>query len=115
MPSRMRILMLRLPRSLANLDWDPRIHSGEDNLRWSWLRSVEWGRWPLFLSQPIAPILLIWWPWHVVVVAAFVANFVWAGFVRNLFVSRWLATLGMYVVAARWITWPSSVIYLFVS
>src|SRR6266404_1826922 len=77
---RPRILsnMPQFPFSDEVLGWDPRIHSGEDNLRWSWLRAVEWGRWPIFLSQPLAPVLLIWWPWHIVVVTVFVANCLWA-------------------------------------
>jgi hypothetical protein len=95
------------------LGWDPRIHSGEDNLRWSWLRAVEWGRWPIFLSQPLAPVLLIWWPWREVILAVFVANCIWAVFIRNHFASRGMALLGVYVVATRWLTWPASVIYLF--
>ena len=46
------------------MGWNPGQHSDDDNLRWSWLRAVEWGRWPVFLSQPIGPVLLIWLPWQ---------------------------------------------------
>jgi hypothetical protein len=105
--------MLGLPRSILTLGWDPRLHSGEDNLRWSWLRAVEWGRWPIFLSQSLAPVLLTWWPWWEVILAVFLANCIWAVFVRNHFVSGGMALVGVYVVAARWLTWPTSVIYLF--
>jgi hypothetical protein len=112
---RRRVLpnMPQLPFPNEVLGWNPRIHSGEQNLRWCWLRAVEWGRWPIFLSQPVAPVLLIWWPWREVILAVFFANCTWAICVRNHFVSRRMANLGVYVVAARWITWPTSVIYLF--
>ena len=46
-------LMLRVQEGC--LVWNPADHSDQDNLTWSFLRAVEWGRWPIFLSQPVAP------------------------------------------------------------
>ena len=47
--------------------WNFDEHSDNDNMRWTWLRAVEWGMWPLFISQPIAPIALLFWPWWSVI------------------------------------------------
>jgi hypothetical protein len=93
--------------------WDPALHSNEDNLRWCWLRAVEWGRWPLFLSQPIAPVLLIWWSWRLVIVGVVIANLIWALFIRYRRVNMSMASSGVYLVAAKWVTWPASTAYLF--
>ena len=39
--------------------WNPSEHTKEENTKWSWLRAIEWGQWPLFMSQIFAPLLLI--------------------------------------------------------
>ena len=96
------------------MTWDPRAHSDDDNLHWSWLRAVEWGRWPIFLSQPIAPVLLIWLPWTTVVAGTVVLNVLWAVFVRYQLVSVRAAFLAVSFVLLKWITWPVATIYLFV-
>jgi hypothetical protein len=85
--------------------WNPRNHSDEDNLRWCWLRAVEWGNWPVFLSQTYAPVLLIWLTWKEVIIGVFLANLLWALFIRSNFISVPLADLGFFVVFPRWITW----------
>jgi len=82
--------------------WRPAEHTDEENLRWCWLRAVEWGAWPLFLSQFFAPILLVLIPWYIVVSGILVANVAWA-FVRYRFVSTDLAGLPVaFVVILKW-------------
>jgi len=81
--------------------WDPRQHTDEDNLRWSWLRAVEWGRWPLFVSQPIAPILFLFFPWYWVAIGAFLVNLLWAA-IRYAFVDAGLASIGALLVLLKW-------------
>jgi hypothetical protein len=93
--------------------WDPAQHSSEDSFRWCWLRAVEWGRWPVFVSQPIAPVLLIWWRWQAVVAIAFIANLIWARFFRYRGVSTAMASGGVLFVAGRWVTWPSATAFMF--
>ena len=39
--------------------WKTAEHTEEENKRWCWLRACEWGQWPLFVSQPIIPPLLL--------------------------------------------------------
>jgi len=78
--------------------WNPGEHSDDDNLRWSWLRAAEWGRWPVFLCQPIAPVLLIWLPWQQVASLVIGANLFWAAFIRYRFVSSQMASIGVTFV-----------------
>lgn len=42
--------------------WNPHENSDQENLRWCWLRAVEWGKWPLFVSQPLLPLMLFTCP-----------------------------------------------------
>jgi hypothetical protein len=94
--------------------WNPIEHSDQENLHWAWLRAVEWGRWPIFLSQTIAPVLLIWLPWFNVVAGVFILNLIWALFIRYKFISAVAASAGIYVVLARWVTWPAATIDMFI-
>lgn len=95
------------------MTWQPTEHSNDDNLRWCWLRAVEWGRWPIFLSQPVAPILLLWFPWTYVISGTVVLNILWALFVRYRFISVFVADAGAMFVLLKWISWPVAVALLF--
>jgi len=95
------------------MQWNPTEHSDQDNLTWSWLRAVEWGRWPLFISQPVAPILLVFLPWKHVVIGTVVTNILWAIFIRYTFVSVPAASFGVYLAKLKWITCPFCAVYLF--
>lgn len=82
--------------------YDPTAHSDQDNLRWCWLRSVEWGDWPLFMAQPVAPILLVYDFNYIGVVTSIMAlNYLWM-FVRYRFVSPLLADVGSDLVHLKW-------------
>ena len=86
----------------------------EELRRLLWLRAIEWANWPVFLSQPIVPILFIflWWPYALAFV--FFIDIVWA-FVRYSFVNMTLANLGAIFVA--WPKWPLAIgssIYLLI-
>jgi hypothetical protein len=93
--------------------WNPTKHSDEENLKWCWLRAVEWGRWPIFLSQVIAPPLLIFLSWKYVVLGFVAGNIAWALLVRYRFVNVALAYIGCVVVLFRWVTWPVATAYMF--
>jgi hypothetical protein len=54
--------------------WNPSEHSDDENLRFCWLRAVEWGNWPTFISQPVVPIAILFWSWKIVVGAAVILN-----------------------------------------
>jgi hypothetical protein len=95
------------------MSWIPGEHSDQENLTWAWLRAVEWGRWPIFVSQPIAPLFLLFFPWPAVVVGTILLNLMWAGFVRYRFVNIKAAYYGAIVVRLKWVTCPAVAIYLF--
>ncbi len=65
------------------------------------LRALEWGKWPLFVLQPIAPILLLFAEWWKVLTFEMLAYFTW-GLVRYRFVSLKLATAGAFFVKLKW-------------
>jgi hypothetical protein len=87
----------------------------EDEIkRWLWLRAIEWGAFPAYLSQPVAPILFIFYHWYFVVLGVVALGLIWC-FFRYSFVS-----VGLYsavVLPVVWLKWPAAVgssIYLFV-
>src|SRR5207247_10716013 len=73
--------------------------------RWLWLRAVEWAAFPAFLSQPVAPILFIFFPWYFVMLGVVTLGLVWR-FVRYSFVSVRIAIA--VVVLVVWLKWPAS-------
>jgi hypothetical protein len=86
------------------MTWNPLEHPDEENLRWAWLRAVEWGRWPIFLSQVYAPVLLLFISWKWVVGLTIGANLAWLGG-RFLDVNVQVAFLGALVTQVKWLTW----------
>ena len=70
------------------------------------------GRWPIFISQPAAPLLLIFFSWNEVVITVFLVNLLWALFIRYRLVILPLAYWGAAVVTLRWITCPGATIWL---
>lgn len=95
------------------MTWNAAQHPDEVNLRWSLLRAIEWGRWPIFLSQPVAPILLLFLNWKAVVSSVIVVNLLWAIFVRYRFVSVVAAYWGAVMVKVKWVVCPAAAVYLF--
>ena len=88
-------------------------YSDDEIKRWLWLRAVEWTAFPAYLSQPIAPILFIFYPWYFVVLGDFIAGIIWC-FIRYSFVSVRLADA--VVIPVVWLKWPAAIgcsIYLF--
>jgi len=89
-------------------------YTDDEIKRWLWLRAVEWGAFPAFLSQPVAPILFIFFPWYFVVLGVVALGLIWR-FVRYSFVSVGVA--GAVVVPVAWLKWPAAIgsgIYLFI-
>ena len=87
----------------------------EDEIkRWLWLRAIEWGAFPAYLSQPVAPILFIFYHWYFVVLGVVALGLIWC-FFRYSFVSVGLSSA--VVLPVVWLKWPAAVgssIYLFV-
>ncbi len=95
--------------------WNSAEHTDEENLRWSYLRAIEWGRWPIFVSQIYAPMLLLFLPWQAVVVAVVLSNIFWAIFIRYRHVSIGPASVGALLTRLKWALCPIAAIYLLVS
>ena len=94
--------------------WNPSQHSDQENLQWCWLRAVEWANWPLFLSLPIGPPLLIEISvWQIIVVLV-VLDLLWLG-VRYRVVSVRLSSIGAVYSLLRWVTIPAAAIALAIS
>ena len=93
--------------------WNPREHTDRENQDWSSLRASEWGGLPLFLSQPLVPLLLIWFPWKALVLSLVAINFTWGLTARYRFISIALADLGSVFHYWKWITCPVAATYLY--
>jgi hypothetical protein len=82
--------------------------------RWLHLRATEWCAWPVFLSQPAVPLLIIAFPPIAVLLGVVVAEFIWR-FVRYSFVSPRLANVGAtFVIFLKWPCAIGAAIYLLI-
>ncbi len=91
--------------------WHSNQHTTELNVRWAWLRAVEWLVWPLFLSQPIVPILLLVVQWKWVIFGTFTIAILWRYAVAPYMVSM-IADYGPLFVMARFVAAPLAAIVL---
>jgi hypothetical protein len=103
------------PTSLASLDrsalaYPPVQKTGaaadDENVRWAWLRAVEWVGWPLFISQPVVPILFYLYPWPAVLGVIVCVAFFWRAVVVPFWISPSLAYVGPLIVALKFIAAP---------
>src|SRR5262249_16254617 len=92
--------------------WNALEHSDEENLRWSWLRAMEWASWPAFLSQVIAPVARIFTPWWGVLGGVLGLNVLWAISVRYRFISLSASYLGVFVTILKWVVCPAAAGYI---
>jgi hypothetical protein len=80
--------------------------------QWLHLRAIEWCAWPVFLSQPLVPVLLIFYRVVPVLLAVVVAEILWR-FVRYSLVSPRLASMGAnFVIILKWQCAIGAAIYL---
>jgi hypothetical protein len=82
--------------------------------RWLWLRAVEWCGFPAFISQPIVPILLIFFPVSEVIPSIIILGISWCS-VRYAFVNVFIANHASIFVA--FLKWPAAIgsfIYLLI-
>jgi hypothetical protein len=92
--------------------YNPSEYSDQENLTWCYLRAIEWCAWPVFVSQPIIPVLFLFLPWRIVVLSLVAINVLWALFIRHNLVIPPVATLAVFFVKLYWITIPVAVILL---
>jgi hypothetical protein len=86
--------------------WIASEHSNDENMQWSWIRAVEWVGWPLFITQPIVPILLYFPHGPVLLIALVITTFLWRSLIVPFWVSPGLAFAGCYFVKLKFITTP---------
>lgn len=67
----------------------------------------------MFISQPIAPLLMLAFPWPLVAVTAIVINILWAIFIRYRFIVPVLAYWGALFVRLKWIACPLAAYLLY--
>jgi hypothetical protein len=81
--------------------------------QWLLLRAMEWKNWPSFISQPVVPILLIFYPWFTVLAGVFLLDVIWAG-IRYRYINVPAATNAVYLVTiCKWPAAIGSAIYIF--
>jgi hypothetical protein len=69
-------------------------------------RSIEWVQWPLFISQPIVPVLLWFCDWQPVVAIVIFATIFWRLAIATWFVSVRLANFGAILDRLKFVTSP---------
>jgi|SRR5258708_4649600 hypothetical protein len=85
----------------------------EETRRWLFLRAAEWKNWPSFLSQPVVPVLFIFYTWYYVLGGVLFLDILWAG-LRYRYVNVPAATNAVYFVSfCKWPAGIGSAIYLF--
>jgi hypothetical protein len=72
------------------------------------MQAGQWINWPLFISQPIVPVLLFLFPSTLapIVIVLLVINVLWMRTVSQLFVSLPLAKFGSAFVQLKWLACP---------
>ena len=73
-------------------------------------RAIEWNTWPGFLSQPIFPILIMFYKWWLVVLFILLIAMVWS-LVKYRFVNVRLAEFGIFFAKLKWISIPACTIF----
>jgi hypothetical protein len=86
--------------------WRAKEHSDQENLQWAWLRAIEWIDWPLFMSQPVVPVLLYFYDWPWILVAVLLTTLLWRVTVLQWFVSVRLADFGPLFVLLKFVVCP---------
>jgi hypothetical protein len=83
--------------------------------RWLQLRAIEWSGMPSFITQPIVPIMFIFYPPYLVVLTVIGIGLLWC-LVRYSFISVNIANALIYPVFI--LKWPAAIgscIYLFIN
>jgi hypothetical protein len=75
--------------------------SRDEFVQASWLRSVEWQKWPVFMSQPLIPVLIAFFPIWQVACGIVIAGWLWL-LVRNRYINYQLMQFGALWVRLKW-------------
>lgn len=84
--------------------WNPAEHTNQENLQWSWLRALEWQNWPIFISQPIVPIMFYFYKWYLVIGIIVLVSFMWQALIVPFFVSPTALFYGVIFDKLKYLT-----------
>ncbi len=92
----------RIARSIiTKMFWDPTSYTDDENLRWALLRAIEWRAWPFFITQPIVPLLFIFYKPEFVVIILLIIGIAW-NLVSMMLINLNLMYFGPIFVKLRW-------------
>ena len=80
-------------------------YTPEELERWIHLPALEWSAWPTFISQPVLPLLLTLFPWHMVLIGVLCADAAWQ-LLQHGFVSAFLSEVSC--LGVRWLMWQAA-------
>jgi hypothetical protein len=82
--------------------------------RWLHLRAIEWCVFPSFATQPLVPIMFIFFAWYWVIAAVVALDILWS-VIRYSYVNVAVARNAcLFVAFAKWPCAVGSAIYLFI-
>jgi hypothetical protein len=93
--------------------WNPSQRTDDENLRWCWLRAVEWDAYPFFISQPLIPLLFAIFFWWKILIGLFLAQFLWTIFIRIRIVNAGISAAGPVIVMTKWLICPIAAYYIY--
>lgn len=96
--------------------WKTAEHSDEENIKWAYLRALEWANFPAFISQPIIPVLLVFLNWKLVLGVFIIISILWNFTLRyRRFLNVSALSYPIYFVMLKWITGPISAYLLYMN
>jgi hypothetical protein len=84
-----------------NFFWNPNLNTDDENVRYSWLRAVEWDGFPGFIAQVITPFFLLFINPLFYLISIIIANIIWS-FINKYIVNMIVSELAVYIVRLRW-------------
>jgi hypothetical protein len=83
--------------------------------RWLFLRAIEWNAFPSFATQPLVPIMFIFFPWYLVITIVLALNILWSA-IRYSYINVAISKNAVYFASfAKWPLTIGSAIYLFLN
>lgn len=86
--------------------WNPEEHTDADNIQWAFLRASEWRLWPLFVFQPVVPILLWFYPFFQVILTIILITFGWWFYIASTFTPNTSIDTAVYYTKLKLLTSP---------
>ena len=91
---------------VRNFVWDASKYPVELNTQWAKLRAIEWIGWPLFVTQPLVPMMLYFYPWYWIVISLISITFLWRIFLAPNFVSVNIVAFGAMFTWFKFLSSP---------